>query len=330
MIIGIQMTCDTKALTTTQPNTALASVVDKARQFAANSKAKNTIRAYQADWEHFRGWCAEYQACALPATPATVALYIADLASTAKVATITRRLAAISKAHQAAGCESPCTMKHAAVKEVLDGIKRTKTTAQTGKAALLTDSLRSLMRAIPDSLLGKRDAALLLLGFAGGFRRSELVALTIADIEHCDDGVKVTLRRSKTDQEGQGRVVGIPHGSNPQLCPVRALRHWLDAASIASGPLFRSVDRHGNVSSSALTDQMVGRVLKRYCADAGLKVAEFGAHSLRAGMATQAAINGASERSIMRQTGHKSAAMVRRYIRDSELFRDNAAGRLGL
>jgi site-specific recombinase XerD len=324
------MISDTKALTTIQPTTALTAVVDKARQFAANSKARNTIRAYQADWQHFRGWCAEYGLDALPATPSTVASYIADLASNAKVATITRRLAAISKAHQAAGCESPCSMKHIAVKEVLAGIKRTKTTAQNGKAALLTDALRSLMRAMPDSLLGKRDAALLVLGFAGGFRRSELVALTMVDVERCEDGVKVTLRRSKTDQEGQGRVVGIPHGSNPQLSPVRALQHWLDAAGVTEGPVFRSVDRHGNVGSSALTDQMVGRVLKRYCADANLDATQFGAHSLRAGMATQAAINGASERSIMRQTGHKSAAMVRRYIRDSDLFRDNAASRVGL
>jgi integrase len=202
--------------------------------------------------------------------------------------------------------------------------------AQTGKAALLTDALRSLMRIIPDSLLGKRDAALLLLGFSGAFRRSELVALNVADIESCEDGVKVTLRRSKTDQEGQGRVVGIPHGSNPQLCPVRALQRWLDAAGISEGPLFRSVDRHGNVGVSALTDQVVATVAKRYCAGAGLDPTLFAGHSLRAGMATQSAINGASERSIQKQTGHKSLAMLRRYIRDGELFRDNAAGRLGL
>jgi site-specific recombinase XerD len=319
------------ALTTTQQtDTALGSLVDRARQFADNSKAKNTVRAYQADWEHFTAWCAAHSLPCMPASPGTIALYITDLTSGCKVATITRRLAAISKVHQAGGHESPCAMKHAVVKETLDGIKRTMGTAQDCKAALLTDNLRSLMKAIPDSLIGKRDAALLLLGFAGGFRRSELVALTLADVEFCEDGAKVTLRRSKTDQEGQGRVVGVPFGSNLQLCPVRTLRHWLTAAGIGDGPLFRGVDRHGNVASSALTDQMVGRVLKQYCALVGLAVATFGAHSLRAGMATQAAINGASERSIMRQTGHKSTAMVRRYIRDSELFRDNAAGRLGL
>jgi integrase len=204
------------------------------------------------------------------------------------------------------------------------------TTAQKGKAALLTDALRSLMNAIPDTPLGRRDAALLLVGFAGAFRRSELVALTVSDIDFCHDGARVRLRRSKTDQDGQGRVIGIPYGSNPQRCPVRSLRRWLDIAAITEGPLFRSVDRHGNIGAFALTDQVVAKVLKRYCADAGLDAAQFGAHSLRAGMATQAAINGASERSIMKQTGHKSVTMVRRYIRDGELFRDNAATRLGL
>jgi len=309
---------------------ALASVADKARQFAANSKAPNTIRAYQADWEHFSGWCEAHSLPSMPAGPASVALYISAITDGCKVATIVRRLAAISKVHQAAGHDSPCSMRHAVVAETLHGIKRTMGVAQTGKAALLTDALRSLMRIIPDSLLGKRDAALLLLGFSGAFRRSELVALNVADIESCEDGVKVTLRRSKTDQEGQGRVVGIPHGSNPQLCPVRALQRWLDAAGISEGPLFRSVDRHGNVGVSALTDQVVATVAKRYCAGAGLDPTLFAGHSLRAGMATQSAINGASERSIQKQTGHKSLAMLRRYIRDGELFRDNAAGRLGL
>jgi site-specific recombinase XerD len=325
------ITMQTELTTTNQTDTALTTIVDKARHFAANSKAANTVRAYQSDWRHFAGWCDSHSLRSMPASPGSVALYCADLADTCKVATITRRLAAVSKVHQAAGHESPCAMKHAVLKEVLDGIKRTVGVKQTGKAALLTNALRSLVAEIPDTLIGKRDAALLLLGFAGGFRRSELVALTIADIEFVeDDGAKVTLRKSKTDQEGQGRVVGIPYGSNPQLCPVRALRHWLTAAGITDGPLFRGVDRHGNVASSALSDQMVGRVLKQYCAVVGLAVATFGAHSLRVGMVTQASINGASERSIMGQTGHKSVAMIHRYTRDTRLFRDNAAGRLGL
>lgn len=320
------------ALTTTSAdqNSALVPLMDKAREFVAQAKAENTLRAYRTDWAHFAAWCAAHGLDTLPAAPETIALYIADLAAAAKTSTITRRLAAIAKAHQAKGLESPCSMKHALVKEVLDGVKRTKGTAQTGKAALLTEDLRKLIAVLPDSLLGKRDAALLLVAFAGGFRRSELVALCAADVAFCEDGLRVTLRRSKTDQEGHGRVIGIPYGSDPRTCPVRSLRRWLDAAGISEGPLFRYVDKHGHIAATALTPQVVWKVVKRYCTAAGLDAAQFGAHSLRAGLATQAAINGASERAIMRQTGHKSTAMVRRYIRDADLFRENAATKLGL
>ena len=321
----------TELAVTTNTQTALTCLTDQAKLYAANSKAANTIRAYEADWRHFTAWCSAHILGSMPANPETVALYItAIVTGGGKVSTITRRMAAISKVHQAAGHESPCAMKFAVVKEVLDGIKRTVGTAQTGKAALLTNDLRGLMAVIPDSRIGRRDAAILLLGFAGGFRRSELVALTVADVAFCDEGMRVTLRRSKTDQVGEGRVIGVPVGSNPKLCPVRALRRWLGDAGIVEGPLFRGVDRHGNVAASALTPQVVAKIVKRHCDAAGLDAAKFAGHSLRAGLATQAAINGASERSIMKQTGHKSAAMVRRYIRDGELFLDNAAGRLGL
>lgn len=318
------------ALTVTNQATELGPLMDKARGYVAASKATNTVRAYRSDWRHFTDWCTARGLPTLPAAPATIALYIADLGGVAKPSTITRRLAAIAKAHQAAGHESPCAMRHAAVKEVLSGIKRTHGTAQAGKAALLTGDLRRLLAVIPDSLLGKRDAALLLLGFAGAFRRSELVSLDIPDAEFSEDGLKVTLRRSKTDQEGRGRTVGVPYGSNPQLCPVRSLRHWLEAAGITQGPLFRYVSRHGRIAAAALTDQTVRGVVQKYCQKASLGASRFSAHSLRAGFVTQATINSASERSIMNQTGHKSPAMVRRYTRDLNLFRDNAATRLGL
>ena len=169
-----------------------------------------------------------------------------------------------------------------------------------------------------------------MLGFAGAFRRSELVALEIPDVAFVADGMKVTIRRSKTDQEGLGRVVGIPFGSDPQLCPVRSLRRWLEAAGITEGPLFRSVNRHGHIARSALTDQAVRGVVQRYCQPASLDATQFSAHSLRSGMVTESTINGASERSIMNQTGHKSPAMIRRYTRDLNLFRDNAATHLDL
>ncbi len=306
----------------------LGPVLDKAAAYVAASKAPNTLRAYRGDWQRFSAWCAARGLPALPAAPQTVALYIADLGGTAKPSTITRALAAIAKAHQAAGHESPCAMRHAAVKEVLAGIRRTHGTAQAGKAALLTAHLLQLTAVLPDSLLGKRDAALLMLGVSGAFRRSELVALTVSDIEFCDDGLKVTLRRSKTDQEGKGRVIGIAYRSKPQLCPVRSLRRWLDAAAIAEGPLFRAVNRHGSLGPSALTDQVVRVVVQRYCKLAGVDASQFSAHSLRSGFVTQAFIGGATESSIMKTTGHKSSAMIRRYTKDSNLWRDNASTHL--
>lgn len=301
----------------------------KAQKFIAASKSAGTLRAYGSDWEHFVSWC-QAEALALPATPETVALYITALADTRRVSTITRRLAAISKAHQAAGLPSPCSLDHARVAEVLGGIKRELGTAPERKAPLLTVDLKRLLAKLPQSLLGMRDRALLLLGFAGAFRRAELVGLQVPDLAYSDDGLTVTLRRGKTDQEGAGRKVGIPWGSDPATCPIRAVRTWMKESEITEGPLFRNVDRHGKVAGRALTSQVVALVLKRWAGVAGLDPRVFAGHSLRAGMATQAAMSGASERSIMDQTGHRSVQMVRRYIREGSLFRENAAGKLGL
>ncbi len=330
LILSLVRMIDPTTLTLTDQAVELGPLLDKARGYVAASKAVNTVRAYRSDWRDFTAWCDARGLPTLPAAPQSIALYIADMGGVAKPSTITRRLAAIAKAHQAAGHDSPCAMRHAAVKEVLSGIKRTHGTAQAGKAALLTEHLRQLIEVIPDNLLGKRDTAILLLGFAGAFRRSELVSLDIPDVESTDDGMKVTIRRSKTDQEARGRAVGIPYGSNPQLCPVRSLRRWLEAAGITEGPLFRNVSRHGHIADSALTAQAVRSVAQRYCQRAGLDLTQYSAHSLRSGFVTQASINHATESSIMNQTGHKSAAMVRRYTRDLNLFRDNAATRLGL
>jgi integrase len=199
-----------------------------------------------------------------------------------------------------------------------------------GKEPLLTAEVRRIVETLPGGLLGIRDAALLLLGYAGGFRRSELAYLAVEDIETCEDGLKILLRRSKTDQIGEGRKIGIPWGSDPRTCPVRAFGRWIEAGGIVAGPLFRNVDRHGNLAARAITPQVVRLVVKRACRTAGLDEHRFAAHSLRSGLATQAALNGASERAIMRQTGHTSVIMVRRYIREAELFCDNAAVRLGL
>jgi integrase len=179
-------------------------------------------------------------------------------------------------------------------------------------------------------IIGARDRALILLGFAGAFRRSELVGFDAEDCAFGKDGLTVTLRKSKTDQTGAGRKIGIPYGSNPDTCPVRTIQSWLELAAIITGPLFRSINRHGQVQRGRLSGIDVARVVKKLVKRAGLDAAKFAGHSLRSGHATSAAIAGASERSIMAQTGHRSVQMVRRYIRDGNLFRENSAGNLGL
>ena len=317
----------------TRPPGGLPEELSRAQQLAKEyiqaAKAENTLRAYRQDWADFSAWCEEKGLCPLPAAPEVVASYISVLADGGKKAsTIRRRLASISRAHQAAGYASP--IQAAAVRETWRGIARKKGTAPQGKAPILVETLRAMVAALPSGMIGIRDRAMLLIGFAGAFRRSELVGLDAEDIEETDDGLVVHLRRSKTDQEGAGRKVGIPFGSDPATCPVRALRAWLEASGIAEGPLFRPVNRHGQVGERRLSDKAVALVVKRAAAAAGYDPARFSGHSLRAGLATAAAAAGKSERAIMEQTGHKSAAMVRRYIRDGSLFRDNAASGIGL
>jgi integrase len=211
------------------------------------------------------------------------------------------------------------------VGQVRTGIRRQRGVAPQQKAPLLAGELKDVVAALPHSLLGVRDRSLLLLGFAGAFRRGELVAIAVEDLTWTPEGVKVLLRRSKTDQEGVGRSVGIPRGGD--ACPVEALRAWLEASGIAAGPIFREVDRHGRIGAQALTGGSVARVVKRAAAAAGLDPTELAGHSLRSGLATSAAHAGATERAIMRQTGHRSAEMVRRYIRDAEVLGDDNAAR---
>ena len=309
----------------------LARTVERARDYIKESKAPNTRRAYAADWRDFRAWCVLHGRPSLPASPDTVALYLSDLAERCKTSTLQRRLAALSQAHQAAGQTAhDVPTKHATVRAVMAGIRRTKGTAQRGKAAAVTAVVRAMVEGTPDRLLGLRDRALLLLGFSGAFRRSELVALDVEDLEFTGDGLVVTQRRGKTDQEGEGRKIGIPFGGRPDTCPVRAVREWLDAAAVVFGPVFRSVNRHSQVQPGRLSDKAVAIVVKRHAPSAGLDPLRYAGHSLRAGLATAAAAAGASERSIMNQTGHRSVPMVRKYIRDGQLFRENAAATVGL
>ncbi len=306
---------------------SLQRLAEAARAFASTSKASNTWRAYQADWRSFSTWCVGMGLNPLPATPETMTLYVAHLAQRGrKVSTITRALATISQRHRTAGYPSPTTA--AVVRETLRGIRRQIGVRQAQKLPLLSEQIRALVALAPDDLSGARDRALLLLGFAMAARRSELVGLDVTDVTFTDDGAIVEIRKSKTDQEGHGRMIGVPHGASPETCPVTALRAWISTAGITTGPVFRPIDRWGKVSTSRLTDRAVARVIQRHVAAVGLDARAYGGHSLRAGLATSAARAGRSERSIMATTGHRSPEMVRRYIRQGSLFEDCAAAGL--
>jgi site-specific recombinase XerD len=301
---------------------------DLAREFVRQSKSENTLRGYRSDWKEFYAWCEGHQLSPLPASPETVASYIAECAGRLKVGSIQRRLNAITEAHRTLNLDSPT--HSGMVRNTLKGIRRVKGTAQAQKSAALTDDIRRMVAVADEGMIGLRDRAIILLGFAGAFRRSELVSLDFEDCSFGTDGLTITIQRSKTDQEAQGRKVGIPYGSNPDTCPVRVTQAWMELAGSTSGPLFRSISRHGQIHASRLSAIDVARVVKKLAKRAGLDAAKYAGHSLRSGHATSAAIAGASERSIMNQTGHRSVQMVRRYIRDGSLFRENSGRRLGL
>lgn len=282
------------------------------------SIAQSTRIAYDSDLRHFAAWGGN-----LPAVPAMIASYIAAYAGVLAVATITRRVATLSKAHQAMGEENPC--QSALVKATLRGLRRKQGTAQKQAKPLLKDELFAILGPMGDSMKDVRDRALLLLGFAGGFRRSELVGLDVADIEMVRQGIIITLRHSKTDQEGAGRKIGIPHGRT-QHCPVAALTAWLDSAGITQGAVFCPVTRYGHLQPVRLSGDAVSEVIRERLAAIGMDTNGYSGHSLRAGFATSAAQAGVSTLKIRQQTGHASDAMLGRYIRDGEMFIGNAAG----
>ncbi len=309
---------------------SLARLAAQAEATFRSARARATVRAYEHDWKQFQTWCEQNGVAACPASPETVVLYATDLVKNrgAKLNTLARRLAAVSQMHQQRGLESPT--RTWPVKQFLHGLRREIGVAPARKRPVLIPDLKRIVATLPDSLLGKRDRALLLIGFTGAFRRSELVALNREDIEETADGLIVTIRRSKTDQAGEGRRVGVPRGADPATCPFRALEEWRSAAGIESGPIFRVMNRHGQVLEKRLSAEAVAIVVKRSVQQLGYDPAAFAGHSLRAGLATSAAAAGKSERAIMNQTGHRSVATVRRYIRDGSLFRENAAGDIGL
>jgi site-specific recombinase XerD len=302
---------------------------DGLQRYLRASKAPNTLRAYRADLADFTLWCKEQKRESHPATPETICMYLAALADAgAKTSTVERRLAAISQAHQWAGIAPPPTSDWY-VRTAMAGIRRTLGTSPIRKQPVVTKELRRLLAATPqDSFAGIRDRLVLLLGFAGGFRRSELVVLDIEDVDETEEGLRVVVRCSKTDQED--REVGIPFGRHPQTCPVRAWRAWIAASGIRSGAVFCPINRHDQLQAGRLSDKGVALIVKRAALRAGLDPSKYAGHSLRSGFATAAAAGGAPERAIMRQTGHRSVETVRRYIRSGGLFKENAAAYVGL
>lgn len=296
----------------------LKNLAERAHNFAQEAKSGNTRRAYKADWADFTTWCNSAERSSLPAEPATIALYITGLSERAKAATIKRRLVAISQAHQLAGISSPTG--HVAVREVLKGILRQHGSAPTQKNAVGTAELRALLQQTPNTLIGVRDRAMLLLGFAAALRRSELVALDMADITFVQEqGLVIKIRRSKTDAEGRGREIAVPYARTANTCPVLSLRSWIDKSGLNSGPIFRPVTKKGT-RSVRLSDRAVARIVQRYAKSAGLDETRYGGHSLRAGYVTAAAAVGAAESDIQEVTGHKSVQILREYVRHGTLF----------
>ena len=303
------------------------------RYCSANSpkaKSENTRRAYKADWNDFETYLKRRNRPVLPASPDDVALYLRYLVQRRglKVATVSRRLAAIAEQHKANGFTSPA--EEWVVRNTLRRLRCEHGAPARGKAPLLTDDLKKIMETIPDTLAGIRDRAILLLGFAGAMRRRELVSLDVQDLALAPEGLVISINRSKTDQTRTGRKIGIPYGAHEATCPVKAVLRWLEESRISNGPLFRGVTKHGAVRTTRLTDQIVADIVKRYIGAIGKYANRFSAHSLRAGFITSAAIAGVPERAIQDQSGHHSVTILRRYIRDACIFRFNAAAKVGL
>ena len=283
-----------------------------------NSKSTNTLRAYQSDYNDFSLFCSKNGFQVMPTQPKILALYITHLASYSKYSTLKRRLASISIIHKTKG--HYIDTKHPIIVENLMGIKRTNGSNQKGKKPLLINDLKLLIKAIDESkeknIRKIRDKALVLIGFSGGFRRSELVDIEYEDIEFVEEGVKIFVKRSKTDQSGEGMTKAIPYFDNINFCPVKALNKWVVEAELKEGKIFN------------ISDKSVALIIKKYANYAGLDAHRYAGHSLRSGFATSTAESGAEERNIMAMTGHKSTEMVRRYIKEANLFKNNALNKI--
>lgn len=300
-----------------------------AERFAVEADAPNTLRAYRADWSDFSRWMRKRNSSPLPASFDDVALYLRHLAKTRKISTVERRLATINEVHKRAAQIIPGD--NWVVRNTMKKLRRELGRPPVGKSPLLTEDIKKICSLFPSSLSGLRDKAIILLGFAGAMRRTELVEVDIEDIAIDEkEGLVLTIRKGKTDQVRAGRKVAIPFGKSENTCPVKATLKWIDAAKIESGPLLRSVNQHGRPGTTRLSSHSVAVTVKKYVKLLGKKSRLFSGHSLRSGLITSAAIAGVEERDIQNQSGHKSLTMLRRYIKDGNLFRNNAVKKLDL
>jgi integrase len=313
------------------PPADLEALVAKTRALLANTVSPATKRGYASDFfRDWKPWAESHNAPALPAEPEWICLYLADRSTTLKAATLARRLNAISYYHRQANCLLSPT-HHPLVRETFKAIRREIGTKQKIKQALLTEDVRKIVSYCPDTLAGKRDKALYLISFAGMLRREDSASLLIEGLQFTPEGLVITLDHGKTDQESRGREVAIVPGVDPATCPLLALRDWLDAAHLSTGPVFRAVDQKGRVSPFGLHRDSIGYIIKRAAARAGMNVAGIAGHSLRSGGITSAAANGVSEYIIRRQSHHNPASKsFHRYIRLAERFSKNASSGLGL
>jgi len=301
-----------------------ADFLGRAAAFSARSRAANTRRAYRTAFADYSAWCADLDVPPLSPDPVQVGMYLAGLPERAlTLSTIRLRATAIAAAHRASG--HSLDLRHPAIASVISGIARTLGRRQRQVSPVLASELIAILEALPSSPAGARDRALLLIGFGGALRRSELVALDLADLAEAETGIKVLVRFSKSDQEGRGEEVGISRGGTPELCPVTALERWLDHRGRAHGPLFQRILKGGHIRAVRLCDRSIARIVKSAVAGAGLDPARYSGHSLRAGLATSAAIAGADLTHIMNQTRHRSAEVARRYVRDADIWRNNVS-----
>ena len=298
-----------------------------------NSKANNTVRAYKSDFDDFGLFCAQNGFKSLPSDPKVVSLYLTYLSTKdVKMSTLKRRLVSIGVIHKLKG--HYLDTKHPSIIENMMGIKRRKGSIQKGKKPLLINNLRILINVIDkeknEEIKKLRDRSIILIGFSGGFRRNEIVSLDYDDLEFVQEGLKISLKRSKTDQFGEGSVKGLPYFENSKYCPVISIKKWIEISKISSGAIFRRFIKGSKLSHNRLTDQSVALLIKHYLKLAGIESKNYSGHSLRSGFATSAAESGAEERSIMAMTGHKSTEMVRRYIKEANLFKNNALNKINI